>query len=983
MKAKMKPHKLLSMLLALVMVVGMLPAMGQVAYAAGYPDASGVYVNDYAFGSPGKLYYKNGDTETGSNSSDYNAHYDPDTGVLELNNYNSGSILIGGSVEKDIIIKLVGDNTITAENYAIYNQNGGDITITADDDATLKLIVTSDDNFAIGIGCDLTGTHTGFSREITISGKAAVTVNATATSTDYNKYAVGIWAPGTATIRDNASFKAVCRSATPSVGLQSAAGIYGKDGVTINTKGKVDIDVSNCSGEYNYGITGNSSHTLTRVGEMTIKWTDNNSNVSYPHVSPANSFDSAATTHAINVDTKNCVATYRYGTPYSVTVNNGSCNAANGKYLEDDTVTVTANTISGITFKKWSSADVTVADATNETTTFTMPDTDVTVTANYNLFTTEPSFTRISDTQGTISFTLAATPSSAPKLVEKNSDDVVGGHYFYGSAPERSKTVTDGTVPAGEYRIAVEYGGTWLYSDVFTVSYAGTAPAATVNDVTVSGTMNQTLMNPVDVVIKLTSDTIKDVAKNEDVKSWFTNLPEGLTAEIYNLGSDGKTVIVRINGTPTQAKSEAMAITIPGDKLTSGVALTVTENANAKFSISAAETHTHVWGEATYNWAEDGSSCTAERVCTKDDTHKETATATITSAEKTPATETVMGWTTYTATFTESWAAEQTKDVQDIPVLTHTHVWGEATYNWADDGKSCTAERVCTKDSTHKETATATITSAEKTPATETEKGWTTYTATFTEDWATTQTKDVQDIPVLIPIPTTYTVTFDSKGGSAVAAQTIEEGQKATKTADPTKDGYTFKGWTLNGSAYDFSTPVTDNITLVATWQKNSTSGSGGGGGYVTTYAIVVEDTDNGEISASKKSASKGTDITLTVKADEGYELDTLKVLDKTGDKVKVTKKDGKYTFEMPASKVTVEATFAKIEVEPTFVDVAEDAYYFVPIEWAVEEGITSGTSATTFSPDSSCTRAQAVTFLWRAAGSPAPKSDVNPFTDV
>ena len=174
------------------------------------------------------------------------------------------------------------------------------------------------------------------------------------------------------------------------------------------------------------------------------------------------------------MDTKNCVATYRYGTPYTVTVNNGFCDAANRQYLEGDTVTVTAKTISDLTFKNWTSADVTVADATNETTTFTMPDKDVTFTANYNLFTTEPSFTKTSDTIGTISFTLSTTPSSAPKLVEKDSDTVVGNQYFYGSTLNRSQTVTDGSgaydVPAGEYRIAVYYSGTWLYSDV-SVSY--------------------------------------------------------------------------------------------------------------------------------------------------------------------------------------------------------------------------------------------------------------------------------------------------------------------------------------------------------------------------------------------------------------------------------------------------------------------------------------------------------------------------------
>lgn len=210
---------------------------------------------------------------------------------------------------------------------------------------------------------------------------------------------------------------------------------------------------------------------------------------------------------------------------------------------------------------------------------------------------------------------------------------------------------------------------------------------------------------------------------------------------------------------------------------------------------------------------------------------------------------------------------------------------------------------------------------------------------------------------------------FEADGTTAVSTSTAAGTYTITWT---NKDSVSFTG------ADNYNIIKTETGTL-----KINSSYSGGGGGSVATYAIVVEDSDNGEISASKKSASKGTDITLTVKADEGYELDTLKVLDKNGDKVKVTKKGDKYTFKMPASKVTVEATFAKIEVEPTFDDVAEDAYYFVPVEWAVEEGITSGTSATTFSPNATCTRAQAVTFLWRAAGSPEPMSTEMPFEDV
>ena len=160
---------------------------------------------------------------------------------------------------------------------------------------------------------------------------------------------------------------------------------------------------------------------------------------------------------------------------------------------------------------------------------------------------------------------------------------------------------------------------------------------------------------------------------------------------------------------------------------------------------------------------------------------------------------------------------------------------------------------------------------------------------------------------------------------------------------------------------------------------------SGGGGG-TTTYTVTVDSAKNGTVSVSPKNASKGTTVTVTVKPNSGYELDDLTVTDKNGDTVKLTRKnDTQYTFTMPASKVTVEAAFAKIEEQPsvTFIDVPTSTYYYDAVEWAVENGITNGTSATTFSPDATCTRAQTVTFLWRAAGSPAPKSSVNPFTDV
>ena len=175
--------------------------------------------------------------------------------------------------------------------------------------------------------------------------------------------------------------------------------------------------------------------------------------------------------------------------------------------------------------------------------------------------------------------------------------------------------------------------------------------------------------------------------------------------------------------------------------------------------------------------------------------------------------------------------------------------------------------------------------------------------------------------------------------------------------------------------------------TVIPATGGGSSSGGGGssGGAGVTTYAITVQNSKNGGVTASHKSAAKDTAVTLTVTPDKGYVLDTLNVLDSKDKAVKLTQKNGKYTFTMPSSKVTVSAAFkaAAPASENPFTDVPSGAYYEDAVIWAVKKDITSGTSATTFNPDGSCTRAQAVTFLWRAAGSPEPKSAAMPFTDV
>ncbi|MDO4280463.1 MAG: S-layer homology domain-containing protein [Peptococcaceae bacterium] len=158
------------------------------------------------------------------------------------------------------------------------------------------------------------------------------------------------------------------------------------------------------------------------------------------------------------------------------------------------------------------------------------------------------------------------------------------------------------------------------------------------------------------------------------------------------------------------------------------------------------------------------------------------------------------------------------------------------------------------------------------------------------------------------------------------------------------------------------------------------------------TYAIGVADADHGTVAVNPTKAVRGKTVTITAKADAGYEVDAVKVTNRNGKAVKVTaNSDGTYSFTMPASKVDVSVSFKAVSVDPQpqptpenpFTDVADDAFYHDAVLWAVDNKITNGTSATTFSPNLACTRAQMICFLWNQAGQPAPKGEEMPFTDV
>lgn len=232
----------------------------------------------------------------------------------------------------------------------------------------------------------------------------------------------------------------------------------------------------------------------------------------------------------------------------------------------------------------------------------------------------------------------------------------------------------------------------------------------------------------------------------------------------------------------------------------------------------------------------------------------------------------------------------------------------------------------------------------------------------------------------------TYTVAFDTNGGSAVAPVTVDTGSTVTKPADPTKSGYTFGGWYKDSTLqtpWDFANgTVTADTTLYAKWTANPPAPS-----YDDpdpTYAVSAPAAENGKIAVSPKNASAGSTVTITVKPDSGYVLETISATDRNGNDLKLTDRgNGKYTFTMPCSRVEVKVTFMEDNsVLNFFYDVPNGAYYYDAVKWAVDNGITGGVGNSLFAPNQPCTRGQIVTFLWRAAGSPVVNYAMN-MTDV
>lgn len=482
---------------------GLMRALAAPTAADDYPAANVVSVDNGKTFAAGRLYFRNGEDGCSSNSTDYNAYYDPTTGTLTLKNYNGKRIAVGGALRADITVKLVGTNTINGG--VLESSVGGDITITSDSKGTLSITHTlNGGNDAIGIKTGLTSGQT--TGNVTIKGDAKVTINVTHNGTNGYDNAYGIYAKENITISEDASVDITCATPNNTTGGYNCNGLVASKKVIIDTNGEIKINVKNAGGDdaYSYGIFPTNGATLTKVGNMEVKW-KKHASVSLNSggvITGSESFSD--TDHAINVDKPNCYASYRYGTPRTVMVKNGTLTGpgvlnakSSGKFLENDTVSITPYERKGksgetIPFKGWTSSDVTLSSPTTAANSFTVPNKDVTVTAKHDPFDGTPTFTPTgtTNTTGTLTFKTKVKLGDGTECFYLAKDGEQNDESKYISFRTDNSPSTSpyeynyetrtlpgiNQVDEGDYYVVEKLDGTYYLSEKFTVNYVKPRP---------------------------------------------------------------------------------------------------------------------------------------------------------------------------------------------------------------------------------------------------------------------------------------------------------------------------------------------------------------------------------------------------------------------------------------------------------------------------------------------------------------------------
>ena len=887
MKAKTKLTRLWGFLLALVMIVGMLPTT---AFAADNPDPTVVFVDGGKSFYNNRLYYKKGDQDKNftGNEGDYIAHYNPATGTLTLNGYSGGSISVGGVNRSDITVVLKGTNII---NGSLENAVGGDITVTSSDGGTLSISeTTSGSNPAIGIETGLSGSYT--TGSVMIKGDAEVTIDMTHTGTSTYEKAYGIFAKENITISENASVDITCATPNNTTGGGNCNGLYAAKDVTIDTNGTIKIDVTNAGRDkdngYSYGVYHMGTATLTKVGNMEVQWKKEGNNTRYSGGAFTRGATFSDTDHAINEDTTNCYASYRYGTSYyTVTVKNGTLTGPGVKYangsgyfLAGDKVNITPATKKGrsgeeIPFKEWTFSDVMLdKSATTASNSFTVPGKNVTVTAKHSPFVGTPTFTPIgtTGTQGTLTFKTMVKADDAYegfRLVKEGDENNESSYISIrsdttstSSPYEYSHRTSIYDLDAGNYYVVAYLGNQYYLGEKVTVNYTvpvttytvsfnangGTGTMADVTDISGEYTLPENgFTAPAGKQFKAWSvggsekavgDKIT-VTANTTVTAVWENTPV-VTYTVSFDANGGTGTMADVTGVSGEYTLPANGFTAPAGKQFKAWSVGGVEKAAGdKITVTANTTVTAVWEAIEYNVTVTGGTASV--------------------GAGTPITKATMGTT--------------------VTLTAGTAPTGQVFDKW--------------------EVVSGGITLADANSA----------TTTFTMPASAVSVKATyKTTPV-----TTYNLTTQVNGGHGTisASKTgLTAGSTETITFNP-EVGYEIDTVTVNGTA----TSVSGN-TLNVTMNENKT--------VVVTYKAIeynITVTDGkATIGAGSEisKAAEGTAVTLTANAaPSGKVFDKWEVV--SGGITLADANSATTTFTMPAEAVSVKATYKDTPHTHTF----------------------------------------------------------------
>lgn len=564
----------LALSLALIFGISLLGGTltAQAASAPSYVTVNGkLLYSGYYLESNDSTTYSTGAT---TEPTTYVAWYDGAT--LTLNGYNGGQITFGGASAVDLTIKLKGENTITASSQGISSEECENLVIDADNEATLNINVSSSTETVFGICIGYSGVAT--TGTVTIKGKSTVNINSKTSVGD----ACGIHAKTGFNIVGSANLS-VKNTSSHSTSVRSFSIASFNNKPLFNTDGVVTLDNSECANRNYcigaYGIDMEKGTLICRYKPETIY--------------------SYACSQTISTAPEGCVlrenpyglgeTVITYGVGHTVTVENGLdyYEKKSNQYVAGETVKV-KTTIADLPFKGWEGTGVTFVDATQKETSFVMVNEDVTIKAVYDVFAKQPVFKTTAEKKGSLSVQLNKQISDGRSIVLINSSDEENSTlYFSQDAVSENYTykcsdVWESSVPAGTYRIRVNYNGYYFYSDTFEVNY----PFANVSDAKVEGKRGREI-TPVSFDVTLTYATFKAIPEGTDVSSWFEYIPKGLVAKINAVSEGATSATITISGTPTEIANRAIYLNIPKEYLATGndIVITTKYNSGASFNI--------------------------------------------------------------------------------------------------------------------------------------------------------------------------------------------------------------------------------------------------------------------------------------------------------------------------------------------------------------------------------------------------------------